>query len=337
MNKTHTRGSVIKITALIFAIAIVLPITVSAAANTASSKKTTKVAKKTTVHASTSPEIADFLSRKPFFSESKQSAIIAKYSSTSMMNVWDSSLYQINEKRNNQWEENTNHFIPECETEALYANRPSTTTVQYQLDKKSTNGIMSKITEEYSGFTFTFNEPWTRLSELGVATNTVQSQKDYARRTYYYYDPDGYNWTLSISTNPYSQKCLNWIWDRIVFSNESKIGYEDSVQTMLPFGASTYIRRGSKIVNGNDVRFGYYSLPDTYTNMPTLNEYLFTDYFKNNNATDTKSIIYKTTSPTTKEIFYIFKKSNILFGITLDTDRPDAQYFADKTLSRFLK
>lgn len=318
MKKIITTGLVAVL--LILNVSEVLAATTS---NTSTKKVTPikKVVYKAPV-ASSSDQILAYYKTRPFYSSTTKDRIVAAISTSSIMDVSSLGLYPVTQLRNNQYEEQGNYYLAACENELLLKDDVYNLKSFYSTD--SLKNIKTTISGPNGEFSATLNGAWVRGdSYLKVATTTTQRQRDVITREFYTETKDGYAWTMTLKAHVYSPVCAKWMFDREVWTNRSIGGYQFGLDTFYPLGTVFYNVRGEKTIKGNPVEFFYSSSPFApASSNPTYEEGLF--YGSTGK-----------TAPRTQDFYYVFRKGNVMYNVSLSTDKPASHLDADKIISGF--
>ena len=278
-------------------------------------KKSTPVA-----YASSSDQIQAYLITRPLYSTTTKDRIIDSLSTTTMSDVSHVGLYPVNQIRNNQVEEQGNYWDGQCENEmSLYLGHLNLK-ASYTQDKQG--NIKTTITGPKNEFNVTLDRGWFKEDLYSMSASSTETQRRDATKGFYLDTPDGYSWIMSINAKTYSPKCAKWMFDREVFTNRSIGGYQYGYDTFYPQGTVFYSIRGEKNIKNNQVEFLYSSSPFVYSTITTHDRGMF----EGSNGK---------TAPRTQDYYYVFKKGNVLYNISLSTDKPYSHIDADKIITAF--
>ena len=305
-----------------FILAVFVPaLLLSTTEASAAVKKAKIVVKKTnTTYASSSDQILSYLLTRPFYSTSTKDKIIQSVSTSTMMDVSRGGLYAVNQIRNNQIEEQGNYWDGQCENEmSLYLGHLNLK-ASYTSDKQG--NIKTTISGPNNEFNVTLDRGWFKEDLFSMSTSSTASQRRDATKGFYNDTPDGYSWSIGISAKTYSPKCAKWMFDREVFTNRSIGGYQYGFDTFYPQGTVFYNVRGEKNIKGNQVEFLYSSSPFSFSTITTHTKSIY-------EGTDGRTV------PRTQDYYYVFRKGNILYNVSISTDKPYSHIDADKIITSF--
>ncbi len=300
-----------------------MPVSEAAVAKAIAKRAKKPAQKRIAQHASSSPEILEYLKKRPFFSLALKDMIIRETSTSSMISLADEGLYPLVERKNNKWEDQTNYYNGKCDNENL-DTWSDIVSMRYLQDQK-TRKINSIVSVPTAPTSYALPVPLLSYVHFSTSTGLAQMQLEAMKNVYYFDDEKGYTYGVNFKVWTYSPECANWTWGRIVFQNESIPGYSYGIMQGLPVGGKAFERRGFKTVNGNDVRVIYLASEDGYkSNMPVFQVSPF-------EGTDGNYVTRY------KEIFYLFKKGNQIYGLDVISDRPDLHKTGDEILSSYFK
>jgi hypothetical protein len=274
-------------------------------------------------YASSSIEILSYLIKRPFYATSTKDTIIKNSPRATSTLLTDSRLYPIVQKRNNQYEESGNYYLPKCETEIIQV-LPESTEVSYSFNTK-TKITSSHLKSKNGAMNVTL--PFGILSWKHYATSSsvVEMQKFNMQNTYYFEDKSGYTYAINADVYTYTPTCAEWLHQRNKFTSESVGGWSYGLTLFVPVETIIYEQRGALNTPQGQVYTTYQAYPEITNRWGGV--FLVSPF---------EGSVRNKTSTWRYNSWYTFKKNNNIYYLSISTDNPKSRIFADQILTYFL-